>query len=263
MGLIEGRVAVITGGGEGIGRGIARCYATAGARVVIAEIDADRGNRVVEELKSQFGAEAMFIRTDVSREEDVAAMMDAAVGEWGTVDILVNNAWGGGGFDRVEKKSNDQLARGFAVGFDGPRWAMQRAFPLMKANGWGRVVNICSLNGVNAHIGTLEYNCAKEALRTLSRTAAREWAGYGICVNVICPAAITASSRQAEKFYPGLLEKAARDNPMGRMGDPERDIAPAALFLASDMCRYLTGNTLFVDGGSHINGSSWLPELPD
>jgi NAD(P)-dependent dehydrogenase (short-subunit alcohol dehydrogenase family) len=155
------------------------------------------------------------------------------------------------------------MAHGYAVGFQGPLWAMQRAFPTMKANGWGRVVNICSLNGVNAHMGTLEYNTAKEALRTLSRTAAREWAGYGITVNVICPAALTASSRMAERFYPGMLERSARENPMGRMGDPEHDIAPVALFLASDDCAYLTGNTLFVDGGSHINGSSWRPELPD
>ena len=139
---------------------------------------------------------------------------------------------------------------------------MQRVFPTMKANGWGRIINICSLNGVNAHIGTLDYNCAKEALRTMSRTAAREWAPFGICVNVICPGAITASSREAEKFYPGLLEKAARENPMLRMGSPEDDIAPVALFLASDLCRYVTGNTLFVDGGSHINGVSWAPQLP-
>jgi len=263
MGLIEGRVAVITGGGEGIGRGIARRYAREGAKVLIGEIDVERGERVLAELTGELGADAAFVRTDVARQAEVEAMVDAAAARWGTVDILVNNAWGGGRLGRVEKKTNEDLARAMDVGFNGPRWAMQRAFPLMKQAGWGRVVNICSLNGVNAHMGTLEYNCAKEALRTLSRTAAREWAPYGICVNVICPGALTASSRAAEKFYPGMLERAAKENPMGRMGDPEDDIAPAALFLASDLCGYLTGNTLFVDGGSHINGASWKPDLPE
>jgi NAD(P)-dependent dehydrogenase (short-subunit alcohol dehydrogenase family) len=262
MGRIDGKVAVVTGGGEGIGRGIAHRFAKEGARLLIAEIDPERGERVAAEL-ADLGAEAVFQPTDVKDQAQVEAMVDLAVERFGTIDILVNNAWGGGSLGRVENKTNEQMAHGYAVGFQGPLWAMQRAFPTMKANGWGRVVNICSLNGVNAHMGTLEYNTAKEALRTLSRTAAREWAGYGITVNVICPGALTASSRMAERFYPGMLEKSARENPMGRMGDPEDDIAPVALFLASDDCTYLTGNTLFVDGGSHINGANWRPELPE
>lgn len=262
MGMLNERVAVITGAGEGIGRGIARRFAKEGARVLIAEIDPPRGEQVAAELAAA-ETDAVFLHTDASKQESVEAMVDAALDRWGSIDILVNNAWSGGGLARVENKSNADIQRAFAIGFDGPRWAMQRAFPTMKAKGWGRVINICSLNGVNAHVGTLEYNCAKEALRTMSRTAAREWAPYGICVNVICPGALTASSRAAERFYPGMLEKAARENPMRRMGDPESDIAPAALFLASDLCRYVTGNTLFVDGGGHINGVSWAPELPD
>lgn len=262
MGIIEGKVAVVTGGGEGIGRGIARRFAAEGAKVLIGEVDVARGEAIEAELTGA-GVDAVFLPIDVRDEAQVTAMVDAAVERWGSIDILVNNAWGGGTLKRVEKKTNEDLAHGLGLGFDGPRWAMQRAFPHMKAQGWGRVINICSLNGVNAHMGTLEYNVAKEALRTLSRTAAREWAGYGICVNVICPGALTASSRAAEQFYPGLLEKAARDNPMGRMGSPEDDIAPVALFLASDLCRYVTGNTLFVDGGSHINGAGWAPPLPE
>lgn len=262
MGMLDGRVAVITGAGEGIGRGIARRFAAEGARILIAEIDRSRGENVAGEL-TEAGADAVFLPTDASQQGAVEAMVDAALDRWGTIDILVNNAWGGGGLGRVETKSNADLQHAMALGFDGPRWAMQRVFPTMKANGWGRVINICSLNGVNAHMGTLEYNCAKEALRTMSRTAAREWARYGICVNVICPGALTASSRAAEKFYPGMLEKAARENPMGRMGSPEDDIAPAVLFFASDLCRYVTGNTLFVDGGGHINGVNWAPELPE
>jgi NAD(P)-dependent dehydrogenase (short-subunit alcohol dehydrogenase family) len=263
MGRIDGRVAVVTGAGDGIGRGIARRYAAEGARVVVADFNAESGARVAGELRDELGAEAVFVPTDVRSRPDVLAMVDAARDRWGTIDILVNNAWSGGDLSRVERKSDDMIASAFAVTFYGPLWAMRHSFPTMKANSWGRVINICSLNGVNAHMGTVDYNCAKEALRTLSRTAAREWAPYGICVNVICPAALTSSARTAERSYPGLIQRAAEENPMKRMGDPEGDIAPVALFLASDDCSYLTGNTLFVDGGSHINGSSWRPQLPD
>ena len=129
--------------------------------------------------------------------------------------------------------------------------------------GGGRIINICSLNGVNAHLFTPEYNVGKEALRTLTRTAAREWARHGIRANVICPAAATATYRRVAGAEPGDDRRDPRSNPMGRMGDPERDIGGVAVFLASDDARYLTGNTLFVDGGGHINGVPWSPDLPD
>jgi NAD(P)-dependent dehydrogenase (short-subunit alcohol dehydrogenase family) len=140
---------------------------------------------------------------------------------------------------------------------------MQHAFPTMQANGYGRVINICSLNGVNAHMGTLEYNTAKEALRAATRTAAREWAATGIVLNVICPAAKSFTFNEVMAEHPELIASADAANPMGRIGDTYEDISPVALFLASADCRYLTGNTLFVDGGSHINGSAWAPDLPD
>jgi NAD(P)-dependent dehydrogenase (short-subunit alcohol dehydrogenase family) len=140
---------------------------------------------------------------------------------------------------------------------------MQAAFPLMRAHGRGSIVNVCSLNGVNAHVGTAEYNCAKEALRALTRTAAREWAPFGIVTNVICPGARTAAFRRVAREHPEIAAVADGANPMGRLGDPDEDIAPVAVFLASDDARYLTGNTLFVDGGSHINGVAWTPALPE
>ena len=262
-GRIEGRTAVITGAGDGIGRGIARRFAAEGANVLVAERDPDTGRAVADDLKTTYGADARFVATDVADRTQVLAMIDAARDAWGTVDILVNNAWGGGRLSRVEHKTDVLFDHGFHVGFYGPFWAMQAAFPLMKAQRWGRVVNLCSLNGVNAHMGTAEYNSAKEALRALTRTAAREWAPHGICANVICPGAKTAASRRVFAEHPELEAAADAANPMGRLGDPEDDIAPVALFLASDDARYLTGNTLFVDGGSHINGAAWAPDLPD
>jgi NAD(P)-dependent dehydrogenase (short-subunit alcohol dehydrogenase family) len=263
MGRLDGRVAIITGAGDGIGRGVARRFAAEGARVLVAEIDAGRGDAVATELHDEFDADARSAPTDVADKDAVLAMVGAAMDAWGTVDVLVNNAWGGGALGRVEHKRDEQLAAGFAVGFYGPFWAMQAVFPTMRAQQRGNIVNLCSLNGVNAHIGTLEYNCAKEALRTLTRTAAREWAPHGIVVNAICPGAKSAAFRRLAETNPELVALADAANPMGRLGDPEADIAPVALFLASDDARYLTGNTLFVDGGSHINGVAWAPELPD
>jgi NAD(P)-dependent dehydrogenase (short-subunit alcohol dehydrogenase family) len=259
-GRLEGRVAVVTGGGDGIGRGIVRRFAAEGAKVLVAEIDEGAGRRVAEEL----GGDVRFLRTDVARKDDNVAMIDHARETWGTVDVLVNNAWGGAGrIGRFERTSDEDLLRGVHVGYLGPVWAMQHVLPVMRERGRGSVINLCSLNGVNAHMGTLQYNAAKEALRAASRTAAREWAPWQIRVNVICPGAKTAASRAVFRQNPELEDLADAANPMGRLGDPEDDIAPVALFLASDDARYVTGNTLFVDGGTHINGAAWAPDLGD
>lgn len=263
MGRLSERVAVVTGGGDGIGRGISRRFARDGAKVLIAELDEERGAAIAAELRDEFGAEAQSLRTDVAQKADNEAMIAAANERWGSVDILVNNAWGGGMLSRVEHKTDELMSHGWHVGFLGPFWAMQFAFPIMKAQGRGNVINLCSLNGVNAHMGTVEYNSAKEALRSATRTAAREWAPHGIVLNIICPAAKSAAFHRVMAEHPELISAADAANPMGRIGDPEGDIAPVAAFLASDDARYLTGNTLFVDGGSHINGSAWAPELPD
>ena len=258
-GQLEDRVAVITGAGEGIGRGIARAFVKEGAKVVIAEINAELGNGAVSEL----GENAIFVETDVSVKEDNERMIAAAVDQWGTLDILVNNAWGGGVISRVESKSPELMEHGLNVGFLGPLWAMVAAHPIMKEQSYGRIVNLCSLNGVNAHMGTVEYNSAKEALRSATRTAAREWAPLGITANIICPAAKSASFFRVMSQFPELIAAADAANPMGRMGDCEEDIGPVAVFLASEGSSYVTGNTIFADGGSHINGSSWAPDLDE
>lgn len=254
-GQLEGKVALVTGGGAGIGEGIVRRFAEEGARVVVAEVDEQNGRAVAEAV------DGLFVRCDVSHRSDVEAAVEAAVATYGSLDVLVNNAWGGGSIGRVERKTDEALAQGMAVGYYGPFWAMRAALPHMKARGWGRVINMCSLNGVNAHMGSLEYNAAKEALRALTRTAAREWAPTGVTVNAICPAAKSQAFFRAIGDYPELEALADAANPMGRMGDAYDDIAPVAVFLAGEGSRYLTGNTLFVDGGSHINGAAWAPDL--
>lgn len=231
--------------------------------MLVAEIDERSGLEAAESIARETGAEVLFLKTDVKQKSQVLAMVDTAVSAFGRLDILVNNAWGGGRTCRVELKTDEDLAHGLDMNLWAGFWAMNAAFPHMRTQQWGRIVNICSLNGVNAHMGTLEYNVGKEALRTLTRTAAREWARHQICCNVICPGAATAAYKRFRERSPQMADAIAAANPMGRMGDPEADIAGVALFLASEDCRYMTGNTLYADGGGHINGVAWAPELPE
>jgi NAD(P)-dependent dehydrogenase (short-subunit alcohol dehydrogenase family) len=263
MGKLQGKVAVITGGGAGIGRGIARKYAAEGATVLIAEINEDNGAAIAAELKKDFGTEAAFLQTDVTQKNQVEGMIAYAVETFGSIDILVNNAWGGSKIERLERKDDSILAHGLNMALWPGYWSMQAAFPHMREKGWGRIINMCSLNGVNAHLYTVEYNVSKEALRALSRSAAVEWARHGICINVICPAAASDSAIRVAQSHPEIFEAMAKSYPLAPMTTAENDIGPVAVFLASEDCRFMTGNTLFVDGGGHINGVNWNPSLPD
>lgn len=260
---IAGRACVVTGGGSGIGLAVARRFAREGARVLVADRDADAGRAAVSAIREELSSEAEFVATDVAVENDVAVMIDTALERFGAVDVLVNNAWGGGTTSRLEDKSGDAMRRAFETATMGAFHAMQRAFPSMRDRRFGRIINMCSLNGVNAHPYTAEYNVAKEALRTLTRTAAREWGRFGIVANVVCPAARTAAFEAFERAAPQMVAEILKLNPLGRMGDPDADIAGVVLFLASNDARYVTGNTIHVDGGGHINGVPWAPELPE
>lgn len=259
---LDGRVAVITGAGQGIGRGVARRFAREGCAIVVAEINDDSGPETVRQVE-ELGSQAVFLRTDVSDETQARACVQAAISEYGRVDILVNNAWGGAPGGRIEWHTADQLRRTMDVSFYSGLWTMQEAFPHMKFAGVGSIINLCSLNGVNAHMYSVAYNTAKEALRTLSRTAAVEWGQYNIRTNVICPAAASEAYQNYAAANPANVAKMLEENPMRRMGDAENDIGGAALFLASDDSAYVNGSTLFVSGGTHINGVSWHPDMPD
>lgn len=265
MKRLQDRVALITGAGAGIGKGIARRFAAEGAQLWLADINPNTGEAVAQEIRDHFGVNVGFAAADVSDPAAVHTMVEAALAQFGRVDVLVNNAWGrrpgsSHGFPSIETLSQPDADWAWRIGTQSALWAMQAVFPGMKERGWGRVINLCSLNGVNAHPYSVDYNMAKEALRTLTRSAAREWAAFGICCNAICPGAATEAYQKFARAQPENAADMLRLNPMGYMGDPERDIGGAALFLASEDCRYVTGNTLFVDGGSHINGIPWLPK---
>lgn len=258
--ILDGRVALVTGAADGVGQGIALRFAQAGGTVVVADFDEAKGAETTERLRKT-GGNAEFVRCDVSQRDDMIATVAACVDRFGAIDVLVNNAYRGRGLHRIEDKTDDIFEDAMRVCLYAAKWSMEAAMPHMRARRWGRIINICSLNGVNAHMGSAEYNAGKEALRSYTRSAAREWARHGICANIICPAAKSAAFRTFEVLQPEVAAASSGANPMGRMGDPAEDIGGVALFLASEDARYLTGNTLFVDGGAHINGVAWAPDL--
>ena len=163
MGRLEGHVALITGAGEGIGLGIARRMAGEGAAIVVAERDEHTGAAAARELQEQFGVGATFVPTDVTDKAQVEAAVRGAVEGHGRLDAVVNNAWGGGTMSRLEHKTDAQMDHGLQMAFWPAYWSMQAAFPVMRDQGRGRIINLCSLNGVNAHPFTAEYNTGKEA----------------------------------------------------------------------------------------------------
>lgn len=260
--ILAGRVALVTGGGQGVGQGIARALAAAGASVAIAQRRGEEAEREAAYLQAQHGVAAMGFAVDVTQVEQVERMVRTVQERFGRLDILVNNA-GASFAKRLEKLSDEEMADSFTLNYSSVFWAMRAAFPLMKAQNYGRIINLGSLNGVNAHMFTAPYNASKEAVRALSRTAAVEWGGHGITVNVICPA---ASSPQAEDYFaanPAMLNAILGQVPAGRMGRAEPDVGPVAVFLASEGSSFVTGSTMFVDGGAHINGVAWRPEVED
>ena len=262
MSVLDGRVSLITGGGQGVGEGIAHTLAGGGASVIIAQRSASQGEAQATLLHDKYGVDAVFLPTDVTKVGDLDTMIQKALDRFGRLDILVNNA-GASSPKRLEHHIDEDMAASFALNYWAVFWAMRAAFPIMKAQGYGRIINLGSLNGVNAHMFTAAYNASKEAVRALSRTAAVEWGGHGITVNVICPA---SSSPQAASYFaanPDMLKAILQQIPAGRMGQAEQDIGPVAVFLASEASGYVNGNTFFVDGGSHINGIAWRPALDD
>jgi NAD(P)-dependent dehydrogenase (short-subunit alcohol dehydrogenase family) len=250
------QVVVVTGAADGLGHAFARRFAAHGYQVVAADINDAAGEALVASLEAQ-GKSAIYRHCDVTQKAQVEALVAHTLGTFGAVHVLINNAVPPGGLGPLEEKTDEEFRRQLDGSFFAARWAMNAAFASMKVNGFGRIINLCSLNGVNAHPQTADYNVGKEALRSLTRTAAREWAPYGITVNAICPGAITAAFRAMQKFAPDMAARVNKQIPMGYMGDPYDDISGVALFLASAEARYLTGNTLYVDGGGHINGINW------
>lgn len=258
MALLRDKVALITGAGNGIGRGVARRFAREGAVVVIAEIDERTGPAVAAECV-ELGARALFVRTDVTDKASIEAAIATAVEAFGGLDILVNNAFVPTPNVKLEDKTDEMLERTLRSTVWASWWAMKAALPHMRARGGGKVVNFYL---IDVEMGAWlhgDYNTAKGGILGLTRSAASEWGRFNITVNAIAPTAMGATFHKLCAENPGFAEKSAAMRPLGRCGDPEEDIGPAVVFLASDMSRYVTGESIHVDGGLHLPGYNSRP----
>ena len=253
MGRLAGKVALVTGAGAGIGRGVALRFAREGARIMVSDLRDALGLETVELIRAR-GADAQFAQANIGHKSEIQGAVDRTVETFGRIDLLVNNAQGFTPWGRMEDRTDAMWDKSINTGVYGTMWAMTAAFPHMRDQGGGRIINFGSLVGVQGDGYLVDYSAAKEAIRGLSRTAANEWGCYNILVNVICPVAKTTSFQRRAAIDPEHAAKAGTNAPLGRMGDPEEDIGGAALFLASDDSRFVTGNTLFVDGGVHLRG---------
>jgi NAD(P)-dependent dehydrogenase (short-subunit alcohol dehydrogenase family) len=246
---VEGRVVIVTGSGQGVGRGIAHHLGKGGASIVVAEWRQSTMQRTVSELE-ELGVPVLGVQCDINERDQIDAMVTATVERFGKVDAIVNNAQTFRPMASVATVSEDDVDVFYRSGVKGTLWAMQAVYPHMKAQGWGRIVNFASSMGITGGRGFAAYNASKEAVRAITRTAAREWAPDGIVVNAIAPAAADHHGDAAKQSegYRIFVENC----PMQRQGDPELDIAPIAWFLCSDGCRYLTGHTFMADGGAFM-----------
>lgn len=269
MDRLKGKVAIITGGGQGIGRGTALAMAKEGAKVVIAESRAETCHATAEEIRA-LGFEALGIVCDVGNQEQVQRMVSEVVAKFHAVDILVNNAQRYQLVKPLETLDEKDWDRNLTTGLKGTWYCSIAVLPHMKGRG-GKIINFGSANGIKGQEGTGAYNAAKEGIRALSRTMAREWGKYKITVNVICPTALSPQAQKAKEDYEALVKQAAQDpekkkeldqaavldfdavikqSALGRWGDPEKDIGRVAVFFASEDADYVSGQTLNVDGGA-------------
>ena len=246
---LRDRVIVVTGATKGIGLGVARHLGGLGARVVITGRGEPRLSAAAAELEG-LGIDVLARAVDVADREAMIALVDEAAERWGRVDGLVANAQSFRPVMPLDDVSVADMDLLFDTGPKGTLWSMQAVVPHMKARGWGRIVTMATSIGLTGAAGYGPYAASNEAIRSLTRTAANEWGRDGITVNCLLPASVAhrldpeASPERAAAFatmYDG--------HPIGRDGDPERDIAPVVEFLLSDESRYVTGQTVGVDGG--------------
>ncbi|MDG3011645.1 SDR family oxidoreductase [Rhodococcus sp. D2-41] len=241
---LEGKVAIVTGGAGGIGRGIVRAFVKEGARVLIVDINDEAGRA----LESEFDGTAKYLGVDISKQENASRIRDAAVDAFGSVSVLVNNAHASRQAPLMET-TQEMLDLSFGTGFYPTFWLMQACHEQLKA-AQGSVINFASGAGLKGDVTQSSYAAAKEAIRAISRVAANEWAADNINVNIISPLAATEGVKAYIAANPGIEETLLAKTPLHRFGDPESDIGRVAVFLASADASYMTGQTLMVDGGS-------------
>ena len=244
---LEGKVAIVTGAGRGIGKGAAKRFAAEGARVVVDDVNVETGEATVAEIVAA-GGDAVFVRADVSDSDQVAELFARAEQAYGALDILMNNA-----LCATQHVMDNDWQPQIDVIVKATYECSLAAIERMQPNGRGSIDNISSVNGLNPQPRNWAYGSAKGAVLTLTRGMATELAAHGIRVNAIAPGSIQSELPPNEAPAPVAMAL------LGRNGRPE-EIASAALFLASDEASYITGQVLVVDGGALVNGHNIYPD---
>jgi len=246
MGKLTGKIAIVAGAGRGIGRATAELFAAEGAKVAVLSLTPANVNAVVDSIQAK-GGTALGLTCDLSHGNQITEAVAEVVQTFGGIDILVNVAFDPSAVHSpILDLAVDQLQRNFDMGPIAYLRTMQACYPHLKRSGEGRVINFASLAGVLGMSPYGPYNMAKEAVRALTRSAAREWGPDNITVNNLLPVADTWGAAQ---------NAPAPTNALGRHGSPENDIAPVALFLASSDSRFITGSSLTPDGGQIIDSA--------
>ena len=260
-GRLDGKVAVITGGASGMGAATVRKFVAEGARVVIADVQEEKGR----ELAQDIGPEAVFAFADVCREADVQGMIETAAAEFGGLDCLFNNAGFAGVMGDIETTDmGEPYERTVGAMLTGVVLGMKHAVPHLKARGGGAIISTASVAGIKGGLGPHVYSGVKAAVVNLSRSVAMELGPFSIRVNAICPGGIAtpifagqlAQSGGNEDYAAAVRPLLQQMQPVPRAGEPE-DIANAACFLVSDEASFITGQALVVDGG--LTAGNWVP----
>ena len=259
--ILKGKVAIVTGAGRGIGRGIAVEFAREGASVVVASRSRGSIDRTVDEIRAE-GGEAIGVQCDVGALDDIKQTIAETVKQYHRIDILVNNAQSFGTAEEpaanpvltpLEDFRDGEWERTFATGPTATYQFMKAAFPHLKASGAGRIINFGSHWGQIGYAGAAAYDAAKEAIRGLTRVAAREWGQYGITANVINPMIASDALIYFRDNNPEASRDSLKTLPLRRYGDIYSDGGRIAVFLAGPDSSYLTGMTFQVDGGLFLH----------
>ena len=261
---LEGKVAVITGGASGMGRGTVDLFVDEGASVVVADIQDDKGAL----MEQEFGSRLAYAHCDVTSESDVKAAIDLAVSRFGRVDCLFNNAGAGGVMGEIQETDMDGFDHTVALLFKSVMMGMKHAVPIMVEQGSGSIINTASVAGLTGGYGPHVYSGCKAAVVQISRTVALEVGKHGVRVNAICPGGIATSIfgrgiglpvEMADKSAKIMERALAEVQPIPRAGLPE-DIARMALFLASDDSSFVSGQAIAVDGALTAGAARRNPE---
>lgn len=251
MKRLDGKVAVVTGGTQGIGRGVVLRFLKEGARVVYCS----RNPRNNEELLGLIGElpggaeRSRYVQADVGIKSQVQNVVHEAARQFGGVDIVINNAQGIAPLRPIEEKPDEDFAMTLSTGFYHSLWTGQAALPYMKQRGGGRIINCSSHWALQGMAYASDYAITKAANEALTRTMANEWGRFNVLVNCFVPSGDSYAYRQYKAQNPAVCAAIERNIPLLRMGDCEIDIAGGILGLVSDHGRFVTGQTIYIDGG--------------